>query len=191
MPPRAPRSSALDAVVVTGPPASGKTTVARAIAADLGWPLFEKDALKEVLFDELGVRDRQWSRRLGGASAVLLYRIAERELAAGRSFVLEANFTPARANAAFAELARHSSFRAIQVYCTADAGVLEDRYTRRAELRHPGHDDLRMVADVMRDVAEGRYAPLALGGPLIEVSTTSVGGDGVRDVLAAVRRALG
>ena len=38
-------------VVVTGPPAAGKTTVAREIARSLRLPLVAKDTIKEALFD--------------------------------------------------------------------------------------------------------------------------------------------
>jgi predicted kinase len=55
-------------VVVCGPPASGKTTLARAIADDLRLPLLSKDAVKEVLFDALGSGDRAWSLRVGLAT---------------------------------------------------------------------------------------------------------------------------
>ncbi|HEX8858768.1 MAG TPA: AAA family ATPase [Actinomycetes bacterium] len=45
-------------VLVTGPPASGKTTLARPLAFSLGLPLLGKDTIKEALFDTLGNGDR-------------------------------------------------------------------------------------------------------------------------------------
>lgn len=55
-------------VIVLGAPGAGKTTLARRIAAEIGWPLLVRDDIKEILFDTLGWSDRQWSRKLGGAS---------------------------------------------------------------------------------------------------------------------------
>ncbi|MEO7074366.1 MAG: AAA family ATPase [Ktedonobacterales bacterium] len=41
-------------VIVSGPPASGKTTLARTVAQEVRLPFFYKDGLKETLFDALG-----------------------------------------------------------------------------------------------------------------------------------------
>jgi predicted kinase len=40
-------------VLVSGPPAAGKTTVALPLAAALAWPLISKDDIKEALVDVL------------------------------------------------------------------------------------------------------------------------------------------
>jgi predicted kinase len=178
---RAPRL-----VVVTGPPASGKTTVARAVADALGWPLLTKDALKETLFDELGVADRAWSSKIGGAAMSLLYLLLDVELRAGRSVIVEANFSAARANAEFAAL---PPFRPVQVYCHGDPDELVARFRARRG-RHPGHrdDDAQALADAERAIRDGRAAPLDLDGPLVE---WSVGSRDVAGVVGDVLRLVG
>ncbi len=60
-------------LLVTGPPASGKTFGAGVLADRLGLPLIEKDAIKETLFDYLGTGDGRWSQRLGRATFALIY----------------------------------------------------------------------------------------------------------------------
>ena len=79
-------------LIITGAPASGKSTLGRQLAQALGLPYLAKDLFKETLFDSLGWEDRAWSRRLGGASMELLFRTAAALLEAGQSVALESNF---------------------------------------------------------------------------------------------------
>src|SRR5438105_5624035 len=115
-------------IVITGPPASGKTTLGKRLASDLGLPYIYKDGIKERLFETLGWKDRPWSQLLGRASIDLIYYFLEVQLAAGVSCVVECNFVPELANAGFAELWRRFPFRAVQIRCFADPAVLEERY---------------------------------------------------------------
>ncbi len=64
-------------ILVTGLPASGKTTVARQVARHLGLPVFGKDDFKEVLFDTLGWKDLEWSRQLSQSCHGLLQCVVE------------------------------------------------------------------------------------------------------------------
>jgi SpoVK/Ycf46/Vps4 family AAA+-type ATPase len=63
-------------LIITAPPASGKSTLGRQLAQRLGLPFLSKDLFKEVLFDVLGWSDLEWSQRLGRASMKLLFRSA-------------------------------------------------------------------------------------------------------------------
>jgi predicted kinase len=63
-------------VVVSGPPASGKTTLSRAIAPVLGLPLIAKDTVKQALMTVLPVPDVAASRVVGRASVAALLAVA-------------------------------------------------------------------------------------------------------------------
>jgi predicted kinase len=171
-------------VVVTGPPASGKTTVAEALARELGLPLVAKDAIKEPLFDALGIGDREWSRALGRAAFELLFARVAAELRAGRPVIAEANFEVDTAPSAFAAL---PPFRLVQIHCSAPAEVLVSRFRARAGTRHAGHLDGEIVEEVRAAIASGRHDPLPLVGASFAVDSS-----GPLDVgaLAARVRAL-
>jgi predicted kinase len=63
-------------VVVSGPPASGKTTLSRAIAPAAGLPLIAKDTIKQALMTVLPVPDVGASRVVGRASVAALLAVA-------------------------------------------------------------------------------------------------------------------
>ena len=142
-------------VVVTGPPASGKSSIARYLAEALPAPLIAKDPVKEALFDALGTGDPDWSRKLGIATYAVLYLTLEQELAAGRSCVLEANFDHNEASAQLAAIQLRRPFRALQIVCTASRDVLIER-----------------LDDVIESIDAGRWRALELDGELVAVDTT-------------------
>ena len=171
-------------VVVTGPPASGKTTLAIAIAEQLRLPLFAKDSIKERLYDALGPGDREWSRRLGRATYPMLFDILAQELRAARSVVIDASFGPPVANEEFAALHRRWPFDALQLYCTAPRDVLLDRYAARAPTRHPGHLDSFIQDEVAAGLDDDRWAPLTLPGHCVTIDTTRPTSETIERVVA-------
>jgi predicted kinase len=155
-------------VVVTGPPASGKTTIARELAARLRRPLIAKDTIKEALFDGLGTGDLAWSQRLGEATYLAMLGLAEESAAAGADVVLEANFV--RGSDFAARLAELPA-RFVQVHCSAPLELLLERYGARD--RHPGHVDAERIEALAEAVETGRHEPLDLPGRAIRVDTSS------------------
>jgi predicted kinase len=161
-------------ILVNGPPASGKTTLATRLAADLRLPLIAKDRIKEILFDTLGWSDRDWSRRLGGVTMELLYAAVETQLAAGCPCLVESNFHAEWAAPRFQALRVQYPYRPIEVICYAAGPVLAARFLARAQTaaRHPGHAETGDLGEWLADLERGPYPALALGGPLLRVDTT-------------------
>ena len=79
-------------VIILGSPASGKTTLARQLAADLRCPCLCKDDIKEALFDTLGTGQREWSRNLSEASFAALTSLTGAQLGVGLSCIVEGNW---------------------------------------------------------------------------------------------------
>lgn len=158
-------------IIVSGPPASGKSTLAQEFARELKLPMLYKDGIKETLFDTLGWGNREWSKKLGVATYHLLYYFLEAQLAAGQSLIVESNFGVA-ATAEFRCLQEKYPFRPFQVLCRAEGSVLVERYAARAGQRHPGHVDLVALDEIKPVLLKGYLEPLEIGGEMVEVDTT-------------------
>ena len=161
-------------LIISGPPCTGKTTLARRLAASFALPLMTKDTIKESLFETLRAQDRAWSKRLGGASMELLYVYVESQLAAGQSCVVEGNFVAAFGTPAFRRLQERYVFLPIQINCVADPAILAARFHERALSgeRHPGHQD-HLPRDPRLDSSmPGRIKQLDIGGHVIELDTS-------------------
>jgi predicted kinase len=171
-------------VIVSGPPAAGKSTLAGPLAAELGFTLVAKDRIKETLHDALGLvadTDLAWSKRLGAASMELLWALA----LDAPAVVLEANFWPddARLEARMRALGSVP----VEVHCRCPLDECLRRYAARAPSRHPVHVDGPERGATAETFA--RSAKPIGRGPVITVDTT--GPVDVQQVAAEVWRLLG
>lgn len=149
-------------IVVSGPPASGKSTLAPRLAAELGLPLIAKDTIKDALMSVLPVPDVAASRQLGRAAVRAMLAVAA---ASPVGAVLESNFYRSVAVSDLQALPG----RVIEIFCRCDAVVAAERYQNRAGSRHTGHfDAVREPEELWNDEVAN---PIAGGWPLLEVDT--------------------
>jgi gluconate kinase len=156
-------------IVVTGLPASGKSTVGRAIAADLALPFLDKDEFLESLF-EIGkphdARDRHKLSRLADES--LRVRAFARAGAVLASWWKHPR-SPVESGTSTHWLALLPG-SLIEVHCSCNPVVAVERFLARK--RHPGHlDSQRSYTQLFAQFNEqAPLGPLAVG-PLVEVNT--------------------
>lgn len=158
-------------LVVSGPPASGKTTIAEELARRLRVPFVSKDAFKERLYETFGSGE-ELEARIEEAALAMLYDVAGAQLEAGVSVMAESNFDRRSDLEPLRRLQREHGARIVQVHCTRSKEKLLERFVGRIEEgdRHPGHgDEPEDVEEVERQLDEGIWEPLELDGELVRV----------------------
>ncbi|GGS27481.1 AAA family ATPase [Deinococcus knuensis] len=165
-------------LIVSGMPASGKSTLGARLAHALNMPFVTKDEYKALLLARMPDLTRDVS---GPLSFDVMWHVAGVTLAAGVDTVLESHFYHGVSEAHILKLAQAHGARVAQVFCHAPLTVLQSRHDGRvASGRRPGID-LPMDYATLPDHC--CWTPLDLGGaPCLTVDTT--GEDALPGVLA-------
>ena len=127
-------------ILVTGIPAAGKSTMAETISERLKLPVISKDAVKELLFDNVGFQSREEKVNLGIASMEIMYYVAGQLMKAGQSFILENNFEYS-SEQGIKNLLEKYQYSVLTITLTGDYKVIYRRFLERESTpdRHRGH----------------------------------------------------
>ena len=177
-------------ILVTGIPASGKSTMAEYLSEALHIPVISKDKIKEILFDTVGFHSRTEKVSLGTGAMEIMYYFAEQMMKMGQPFILENNFENV-SKPGIRSLLGIYGYQAVTVRLTGDPHVLFQRMTERnsSSDRHRGHvvndhypeikEKAEMNAqpvlgqeDFIRGLTERGMADFQIPGPVLEIDTT-------------------
>jgi len=126
------------AIIVTGLPASGKSTVARQIASALSWEILDKDDFLENLYEVHGVTSWDERKKLSRDSDLLFQQNAER----AKSPVLVSHWRPTSGSddsGTPTNWLERNFEKIVEVNCHCNPQIATRRFLERQ--RHPGHLD--------------------------------------------------
>ena len=127
-------------IILAGMPATGKSTLAAQLQKQFGFPVFEKDAIKECLFDTIGFEGYPAKRQLDVAANTVLINQMKAMLSAGCSLIVDNNFDEA-SGLQLKRLLDWYQADVVTVFLTGDPQILYERYFDRDShgRRHLGH----------------------------------------------------
>jgi predicted kinase len=130
-------------IVICGLPGSGKTTLAAALSSKLNIVCIHKDSIKESLYDDLGFKTLEESKKLGLPSVNLLLEIAEEQISRGVDVIIESPFAIADDYPRLQELIAKYTVDCYTIVCTISGSERKLRFVTRP--RHSAHHDAERV----------------------------------------------
>lgn len=154
-------------ILVTGLPASGKTTLGRQLGKALKLPFLSRDIVKEAIFDSIERGDVVSPKTLGTSSANVVWTLLK-DCPAGA--IVETWINPSRGDSApVGIILKQAGVQTVyEILCQCPGDLAADRYVNRQ--RNPVHRADRKVIQDIRDTA-AFMKPLGLG-PTLTVDTT-------------------
>ena len=179
-------------VVVSGPPGSGKTSLAHAIAQALPCPAICRDEIKE------GMAHAQGPGFQGGhgdpltrRTLPLFFEVVRVLVEAGVTVVAEAAFQDARWRPELEPLSEHARLRIIR--CHVDPAVSFDRAARRAansQHRVKAHGDSTLGKEIADwEQVVNSFEHISIPAPSIDVDTADGYHPTLDDIVAFITQA--
>jgi gluconate kinase len=153
-------------LLISGLPASGKTTLAYKLSSVFGLSVIDKDEILDHLFESKGVGDTSWRRKLSRESDLILQQKAAASGGAILSSFWHAPGMPADSGTP-TDWIDPLSHHVVTIHCECDITTAVERFLQRK--RHQGHlDGNSSYEQLVADFEQlDRLKPIVIGERVI------------------------
>jgi len=117
-------------VILTGAPASGKSSIAEAVGKKVGMDVISKDGFKIDLFEKYGFTNHAGKKKLSVKGETLMHESIEEHVRQDKDLIVDNNFKHFNVLRDILKKA-NKSIDIRCVYCVADYSILAKRYNER------------------------------------------------------------
>lgn len=176
-------------ILVTGPPAVGKSSLTTYLSDRMQIPCISKDKIKEILFDSIGFNSRDEKIKLNKAANELLLSDMEMLMKGKQSFIVDNNFEKIHENQ-LRNVFFSYQYSVITITLLGEKKAIFKRYCTRnlSEDRHLGHvlndkypeeqvDRTKIVVDYdsfLKEISIRGMESFDIGEPHLYYDTTQI-----------------
>jgi len=170
-------------ILIQGPPGSGKSQIGTYLSSLIRAPFYSKDEVKEVLFDTLGTRDSEWSKKLAACSNQMLFKHIRKAIALSNDLIVETNVSLESDVEVVTRLFSGHDEALTEIYLTARKEILLDRVKKRwnSGSRHHGHADNERLSEIEKYIDKSISQPIRLGHRVIELDSSDTSSDELKE----------
>jgi predicted kinase len=170
-------------IVITGRPASGKTTLAHIISKEINCPLFSRDAFKEGYINTTGIPHGEAGNSVDWHIYETFFQTIDLLISKDISIIIEAAFQHKLWQPKLSALLYKADVRII--ICEANSGLTKKRFKERL-LNNPGRKKLH--GDEHGEKLIDTYEPVNMDVPTLFVDTTDNYNPGIEKIISFIEQ---